>query len=171
MKFFVVAILMILTLCHGLAPAHADVKNKLYSKDRFIDNRDGTITDRSTGLMWLKNGWKLDFFIAIPWFDAIQKLTKFRHGNYDDWRLPSNEEWRSLIDTRNQNPALVEPNPFVNIICHMPYWSRTEYMYGQRQLSDPFSALESYIVLLYYGKFGHQNKLEWALVFPVRSIR
>lgn len=147
------------------------VTKKIPPEDRFVDNKDGTVTDLATGLMWLQNGWKLDFVTAVPWFDAIDKLKKFRHGNYDDWRLPTNEEWDSLIDSRHKNPALVEPNPFVNIISHMPYWSKSEYNYGQRHICDQFCTLDSYTVMLYSGQFGHQDKRELAFILPVRTIR
>lgn len=140
-------------------------------EERFVDNQDGTVTDRATGLMWLQNGWKFDFVTAVPWFDAMEKLKNFRHGNYTDWRLPTNAEWQSLIDPRNRNPALVEPNPFVNIISHMPYWSQSEYNYGQRHICDQLCTIDSYIVMLYSGQFSHQDKRELAFILPVRSVQ
>jgi len=85
-------------------------------KDRFVDNQNGTITDTKTNLMWIKNGWRIEFLSADTWPDAIDKCKRFSHGNYTDWHLPTLEEWNSLIDENYQNPALVEPSPFVNMI-------------------------------------------------------
>lgn len=127
---------------------------------RFVDNQDGTITDRQTNLMWIKNGWRLNFIAAETWEDAVDKCNRFRHGNYSDWRLPTIEEWHSLIDTGNQNPAMVEPNPFENIIGHMPYWSQSDFSLGPK----------SYVVIMYSGVIKQQNKKEKAFILPVRSI-
>ncbi len=140
-------------------------------KDRFLDNRDGTITDTLTSLMWIKNGWRLDFVSAAQWPDAMKKCGEFRHGGYDDWRLPTIKEWKTLLDTKKQCPALVEPNPFENMIVHMPYWSETEFVYGKEYTcSDTVCPIHAYTVLLYFGKVNHQNKKKRAFILPVRSI-
>ena len=140
------------------------------AKDRFVDNQDGTLTDRKTNLMWIKNGWRLDFVSAVTWWDAVRKSKDLKVGGYDDWRLPTIEEWNSLIDTAHQNPALVEPNSFVNIISHMPYWSQTEFTYGNDHTCNQQCPFKSYTVMLYSGKIQHQNKTDRAFIMPVRSI-
>jgi hypothetical protein len=139
------------------------------AKIRFVDNLDGTITDTHTKLMWIKNGWRLDFLSAATWVDAQKLCKNFNLGGYGDWRLPSIEEWKTLIDTNYENPALVEPNPFENIIGHMPYWTQTEYTYGHDYAPSKASPLESYTVMLYSGSINHQKKTERAFVLPVRS--
>ena len=130
-------------------------------KDRFTDNHDGTVTDTKTNLMWIKNGWRLDFVSAVTWRDAITKCDNFRLGGHTDWSLPTKKEWDSLIDPSKQCPALVEPNPFENIIVHMPYWSKTELAK---------SPVQAYTVMLYSGNINHQNKNDMAFILPVRSI-
>jgi hypothetical protein len=146
-------------------PLYSDPK-----KDRFIDNKDGTVTDTKTKLMWIKNGWRMEFISALTWFEAMEKVKKFKHGNFKDWRLPTVEEWNSLIDTNNKNPALIEPNPFENIISHMPYWSKTEFAYDKNHISNDQSAHDSYIVTLWSGRTYHQKKTKRAFVLPVRLI-
>jgi hypothetical protein len=135
---------------------------------RFVDNADGTITDAGTGLMWPKNGWRLDLLSALPLEEARARIDDFRLAGHSDWRLPTIEEWLSLIDTENRNPALVEPNPFVNIISHMPYWSATEYAYHKD--ASQGATLEFYTVMLYTGSVNHQKKTEIAFLMPVRSV-
>jgi len=130
-------------------------------KGRFIDNRDGTVTDTKTNLMWIKNGWRLDFVSAVTWWEAIKKCETFRLGGHSDWGLPTKEEWNSLIDSTQQCPALVEPNPFENIIVHMPYWSKSDLA------KYP---IQAYTVMLYSGNVNHQNKKDPAFILPVRSI-
>jgi len=139
-------------------------------KDRFIDNQDGTVTDTKTSLMWIKNGWRLDFISAATWAGAKDKCENFRHGGYGNWRLPTIEEWRSLIDKNNENPALVDPNPFVNIVGHMPYWTLSEFTYGRDHTCSNKCPLETYTVMLYSGTINHQKKSDRAFILPVRSI-
>ncbi|MFC1489401.1 DUF1566 domain-containing protein [Thermodesulfobacteriota bacterium] len=144
---------------------------RIPAEDRFVDNLDGTITDRQTNLMWIKNGWRLDFFSALTWWNARKKCDGFRHGGYTNWRLPTIEEWRTLIDVNHQSPALVEPNPFVNIISHMPYWSTTEYTYNKDHTCEKECPFHSYTVMLYSGSILHQKKSERAFVLPVRNLK
>ena len=139
-------------------------------KDRFVDNKDGTVTDTQTNLMWIKNGWRLEFISALSWFEAMDKVKNFKHGNFSDWRLPTIEEWNSLIDTSYQNPALIEPNPFENIISHMPYWSKTEFAYDKDHTCNTQCPFDSYIVTLWSGITYHQNKSKVGFIMPVRSI-
>lgn len=137
---------------------------------RFVDNLDGTITDTQTKLMWIKNGWRTDFFSAVTWDDALRLCEEFRHAGYQNWRLPTIDEWKSLIDPSRENPALIEPNPFENIISHMPYWTQTEFHYGRDYSPRKAGSLETYTVMLYSGRINHQKKKDMAFILPVRSI-
>jgi len=131
------------------------------TKKRFIDNKDGTITDNATKLMWIKNGWRLDFFSSVTWNDAVRSCRDFKHGSYTDWKLPTVKQWKSLIDTEMQFPALVEPNPFVNIVVHASYWTGTGIQNKK---------LHAYAVSLYSGEIHRQRKKERAFILPVRKI-
>jgi hypothetical protein len=142
----------------------------LYLKDRFVDNRDGTVTDLLTNLMWVKNGWRLDLFAAATWSEAVRKCEKFNHAGYTDWQLPTIEQWLSLIDTHNLSPALVEPNPFRNMIVHMPYWSQSDYNYDPKYPLTNVSPVHAYTVTLYYGQISHLKKSDRAFILPVRFL-
>ena len=142
---------------------------KSHGQPRFLDKRDGTVIDSWTGLMWVKNGWRLDFLSAVNWWEAKEKCRDFRLQGHSDWRLPTVEEWKSLIDPAQQHPALVTPHPFENIIAHMPYWTATDFTFsGIEAPSKP--ALRAYTVLMYYGTLNHQRKKERAFVLPVRFV-
>lgn len=65
----------------------------------FVDNADGTITDRATGLMWDKGGssstlyiWKAEKYVS--------RLNKDRFLGYNDWRIPTLEELCSLMEQK-----------------------------------------------------------------------
>ncbi len=147
-------------------PEPSDPIPKPVKSGRFIDNGDGTVTDTKTNLMWVKNGWRIDLVSSKTWWDAKKICSKFRKGGYTDWKVPSKREWRSLIDKSMQWPAMVEPNPFINIIVRMPYWTRNSWT---KKSPGAYSS-RAYIVMLHSGNFYHQNKRERAFIFPVRSI-
>jgi hypothetical protein len=71
--------------------------------DRFVDNKDGTITDKTKGLVWQKcsvgQEWKENTCIGnakeFVWDVAIKLTSNFTGKT--NWRLPTNEELRSLV--------------------------------------------------------------------------
>ncbi len=88
-KFFTAAILLLWVIL-GL---HATG----WSQERFIDNGDGTVTDRQLGLMWAKSDNQGD----IDWHEARQWI-RFTFpntvpGGYDNWRMPTLAELKSLV--------------------------------------------------------------------------
>lgn len=58
----------------------------------YINNGDGTITDKVTGLMWQKDMGKKMTFEA-----AFKKAKGSNLGNHNDWRVPTIKELYSLI--------------------------------------------------------------------------
>lgn len=71
------------------------------SPARFIDNNDGSITDKTTGLTWTReDSWQSE----AKWFTWDEAVEYYRHLNhirfcgYADWRLPAREEALSLYD-------------------------------------------------------------------------
>jgi hypothetical protein len=77
-------------------------------KNDFVDNGNGTITDRATGLMWQKSGssktkkWKRAQTYVI-------QLNKDRFAGYLDWRLPTIEELASLVERRKIDGVHIDP--------------------------------------------------------------
>jgi len=86
--------------------------NTEYGINTFIDNGDGTITDRATGLMWSKS----DSCKGMNWESAlvwVQQNNEENYLGYNDWRLPSAKELQSIVDyTRSPgttNSAAIDP--------------------------------------------------------------
>ena len=71
--------------------------NPAYGKNGFLDNGEGTITDRATGLVWSKNdsGKGMNWENALAWVQA-KNTEKFL--GFSDWRLPSVKELQSIVD-------------------------------------------------------------------------
>ncbi len=68
-----------------------------YIDNDFVDNRDGTITDKATGLMWQKSAadQEYDFKRAERY---INEINKGRFAGHTDWRLPTIDELKSLLE-------------------------------------------------------------------------
>ncbi|NNL43487.1 MAG: DUF1566 domain-containing protein [Desulfobacterales bacterium] len=86
--FFSIMIVCLIFCCH-IAEA----------QDRFIDNGDGTVTDNKLKLMWSKadNQGDINWKDANAWakYDFANTIST----NYDNWRLPTLEELKTLYVT------------------------------------------------------------------------
>jgi hypothetical protein len=102
---------------------------------RFNDNKDGTVTDNLTGLIWLKNTNCLGM---MDWKDAILAAQNLKDGDCGpdpaltlsdgssagEWRLPTMHELCLLIDYSKRNPALPDSYIFPDFPSGY-YWSAT----------------------------------------------
>jgi Protein of unknown function (DUF1566) len=102
-----------------------------YPTPRFKDNGDGTVEDKLTDLIWLKNANCSTISPAV-WATALSNANSLVDGQCDlsdgsmagDWRLPNVKELQSLIDFGNISPALPTGHPFLNVQS-ADYWSST----------------------------------------------
>jgi len=131
---------------------------------RFTDNKDGTVTDNLTGLIWLKNA---NCFGSRIWANALSDCNGLNDGECGltdgstagEWRLPNLNELRSLDDTSQSSPCLPSGHPFTNVQSYY-YWSSTTYE------SSTNGAWDVYMV---NGYVDPSNKGNFSYVWPVRS--
>ena len=98
---------------------------------RFINNADGTVTDKLTGLIWFQN---ITPFGTRTWTQALSEAALLKDGiaglmdgsKPGDWRLPNIRELQSLVDYGKYGLALPEGNPFTGVQS-ANYWSSTSY--------------------------------------------
>ena len=71
--------------------------NPDYGINNFVDNNDGTITDKATGLMWEQDDSKtgMNWEEALNW---VQQKDSENYLGYNDWRLPNVKELQSIVD-------------------------------------------------------------------------
>ena len=86
--------------------------NTYYGINNYIDNENGTISDKATGLMWMQN----DNAQAISWENALRYAENFEFAGYSDWRLPTTKELQSIVDYTRSPKATNSPaiNPVFN---------------------------------------------------------
>lgn len=95
---------------------------------RFTDNGDGTILDRDSGLVWLKDANATN--LPMPWEGAKQYIHEMNSGirpnfGHTDWRLPAINELQTLVDKSSLYPALPVDYPFTDVQNHF-YWSSSK---------------------------------------------
>jgi len=135
---------------------------------RFKDNKDGTITDSKTGLMWTKDanlpGDTMLFHQALKY---IEEMNEGKHPNfgYTDWRLSNLRELRSLLDYTNytlEGHALTPRYPFENLWPLIKSGSQIDIIYLS---NTDFPTISS----LYCRLVGHNVFSCYGYVWPVRG--
>jgi hypothetical protein len=107
-------------------------KGIAWPSSRFTDNGNGTITDRLTGLVWMKNA---GCFNPTNWSAALTAANQLASGACGlsdgsvagQWRMPNVNELESVVDVSRANPAVSAGAPFTNIALGNAYWSSTTY--------------------------------------------
>ena len=67
-----------------------------------IINSDETLTDTCTGLMWQQ----VPSSNTMTWQNAIKYSENLTTSIYNDWRLPTIKELRSIVDYSKDAPAI-----------------------------------------------------------------
>lgn len=158
---------------------------------RFIDNKDGTVSDTLTGLIWLKDAHCTDTVGGINrgdgllnWPSALTWSNDLANGHCGlsdnsvagDWRLPNINELRSLVDYSRHDPALPAGHPFSNVQS-IWYWSSTTnpvYTAGAFNVGMSRGSIHSTSKVrpVTGGESRVENKVDVRLgVWPVRGGR
>lgn len=145
----------------------------------YTDNRDGTITDNNTDLVWEKksdDGMIHDKDTTYLWADAfavhIAGLnTAPCFAGFCDWRLPNVKELLSIVNYENGFPAISsEFNSNCTASCGVTTCSYTAA--GEYGSSTSFAADPSAVWLVNFsnGFTGLNDKIS-ASPFHVRAVR
>jgi hypothetical protein len=77
--------------------------NPEYGLNDFVDNGDGTVSDRATGLMWQQG----DDGAGADWADSLAYCEALALAGYDDWRLPDVKQLQTIVDY-TRSPATTD---------------------------------------------------------------
>jgi len=137
---------------------------------RWCDNLDGTVTDMTTGLVWLKNanctdvlagitGGKLNWENALTWSGVMKSRScGLTDGSEEgDWHLPTKNELAGITQG-DEAVSSGEMRAFTGMQSGY-YWSATTYA---------GNTTNAWYVSLYDGYVGYDDKPSTNYVWPVR---
>jgi hypothetical protein len=131
--------------------------------DHLVINHDGTITDRSTGLMWQTE----TKCYTSTWKEALSYCDQLTLAGFSDWRLPSREELRSIVDYFKYGASIFDD---FNDKAYGFYWSSTsvandtDFAWGIRFNGGFDNRYNKYLKYSVRGVRGGQNILSGHLV-------
>ncbi len=113
------------------------VRGAPYGHAQYVDNGDGTISDRNSGLMWMR----ADSGQAMSWRRALAHCEGSKLAGHDDWRLPNAKTLHLLVDYRRSpdttHSAAIDPLFKTSQITNEAgqtdfpyYWSSTTHLDG-----------------------------------------
>jgi len=119
----------------------------------YIDNGDGTVTDIETKLIWQQGPAG-----EMNWNGAMSYCSGLSLAGYKDWRLPTLDELKTLVDS-TQTPPMINHMFFPGTVSSF-YWSSTTYAYSTNY---------AWGVYFNYGYDNNNNKLNSSYVRAVRG--
>lgn len=134
---------------------------------RFTDNRNGTIRDNLTGLIWsgdanpLAGRYSGGTTVWQQALDEINRLNAESYLGYNDWRLPNINELSSLVHLGEQaQHSWLSSNGFTGV-ADTYYWSGSSVIRAGSQ---------AWTQNMTEGAAGALPKSGLALVWPVRGV-
>lgn len=92
-------------------------------ENRFVDNGDGTVKDKTTKLMWQQASQG-----GMTWQNALEYCENLSLAGYNDWRLPNINELQSIVNYDVYDSA-INVVFFPNMVSDF-YWSSTSFAYA-----------------------------------------
>ena len=144
-------------------------KGVAWPTPRLVNNSNGTVTDKLTGLIWLR---KADCFTGREWSAAMAAARSLKSGECGltdgsvagAWRLPQIQELKSLVNRGRSGPALPGAGgaPFTGVQYaeEDKYWTSTVF-------SGDSSG--SWFVSFDQGIVYNELQANIGLVWPVRD--
>ncbi len=149
----------------------------LQTAPRNIDNGDGTVTDRTTGLIWLQDA---DCVSQRAWADVdtsaevvalinAASCDNYTASTFNDWRLPTVQELQSVLDYGYFSPAISNATGNAK-------WTADRYAFSGVQSNNYWSSsifvsstTDAWFVYLGNGRVSSDSKTNTYYVWPVRG--
>lgn len=96
-------------------------EENVYGVNDFVDNGDGTVTDKATGLMWQQE----DDGNTYDWVEALAMAYNSELAGYTDWRLPNTKELQSIVDYEKTTFPAIDETYFSCTNSDSWFWTST----------------------------------------------
>ncbi|MBF0509873.1 MAG: DUF1566 domain-containing protein [Deltaproteobacteria bacterium] len=153
-------------------PSGAACKGSLSPLGRWCDNHNGTVTDMSTGVIWLKDAsWGGQY----PFVDRVKakataanRAAEVKNGN-PAWLTDGSVKGDWVLPTLKQLKALATGTEGIST-ANMYYFTGVQETYYWSNTSPAPNMVNAWAVCLYDGKvFDCTNKTTNYQVWPVRG--
>lgn len=138
------------------------VRWDLYGENDFKDNKDGTITDNATWLMWMQD----DSGVGVEWQSAINYCENLEYAWYSDFKLPNVKELHSLLDYSWVYPAIYQDYFNTSVLeenINYYFWTNTS---GYFSTANPGYWFGWYVAFgKAVGNDGEDSHGAWAIRF------
>lgn len=132
---------------------------------RFIDKGDGTVTDRLTGLEWVKEHGNIPLNTAKPWTAAVDFCDTLSFATHSDWRLPSIKELESLMNYGAGSWGNTLYGWFNS--SETPFSIYIDKFWSSTTAAD--STGNAWWLNVERGQKGELSKVAYGLIWPVRD--
>ncbi|MBC8284320.1 MAG: DUF1566 domain-containing protein [Nitrospinae bacterium] len=109
LKLFLIGLATLFLVLSG-SDYRVQAESNSSQDQRFIDNKDGTVSDSKTGMMWIKNDSFLHTGHWLNWYETqtyIKELNETGFANHFDWKLPTTRELKTLYEADKVNSSQV----------------------------------------------------------------
>jgi hypothetical protein len=134
----------------------AQLNAQLNSSPRYQPNGDGTVLDRTTGLIWTLLDSEQELGGCLTYEAAREYVANLKHGASNGWRLPTASELASIL----------KQSPYYPSSGAQWYWSSEAYVKGFHSVADVVTTENKRVF-----KREHRLQKECGAVRAVRSRR
>jgi PAS domain-containing protein len=134
----------------------AQLNAQLSSSQRYQPNGDGTVLDRTTGLIWTLLDSEQELGGCLNYEAARKYVANLKYGGSNGWRLP----------TANELASILKRPPYFPSSGAQWYWSSEAYVKGFHAVADVVTAANESVF-----KREHRLQKECGAVRAVRSRR
>jgi formylglycine-generating enzyme required for sulfatase activity len=135
--------------------SQVDVTAGAPNLESYTDNKDGTITDNVTGLMWQQ----VVSTTTYTWAQAVAYCPKLTLAGHSDWRLPSRIELVSIVDLGVTSGVPINATYFPSTPVGW-FWS-----------SSPWAGSPRYAWGVGFGDVGYTNFSDVPYMTNARCVR
>lgn len=135
--------------------------------DEFVDNADGTATDVSLGLVWMRCSlgqiWENETCTGdaneLTWQQALQAAHGYQYAEQLGWRVPNMKELASLTERSCVRPAINE--------IFFPHTSSDDYWTSTPSVVDPERA---WVIAFFNSSNALKDKNRFVFTRLVKTV-
>lgn len=106
------------------------MQEKMIGNAKYVDNGDGTVSDLTNKIMWLKNDTWVELGRLVNWHEShsyAKQMNSKHFAGYSNWRVPTASEAKFLFDGEESNTDIeggeIHLNKIFSSGCGFSTWT------------------------------------------------